>query len=245
VISRCLEKVSSTRYASVDELLRDLEGRTPTVPDSQAKARIVEGVWHKACQSIGEGKLDEAQRLCRQILEKAPDHEDARALQEQLQERSHQAQQLYLAVSQGMGSMSLEELITLVSETVEVFPNHPAGHVAQMRLAVKAREYRRAMENGLASASRDDWVGALSCLESARQLNPGATEVENAVRFATQVINQIRESRESIDRAVALGDGDRAMALARSLDHYRDEVRPKAAQESNGDGRETNQEPEG
>ncbi|MCY2928056.1 MAG: protein kinase [Planctomycetota bacterium] len=240
VVDRCLEKVSSKRYACVDELLQELMGCSSTSQDSQTEAAGVEDLWQNACQSIAEQRLEEAQHFCRQILVKSPHHENALALQEDLQMRFQQAQQLYSAANQGMGSASLEELVSLVSEAVEAFPNHPAGHVVQLRLEVKARQYRQTMENGLACARRDDWEGALSCFESVRQLNPGATEPENAIRFATHVLSQIHESRDSIDRAVESGDWNRAMELARRVDHYRDEVRPESARATgNGEGHET------
>jgi len=61
-------------------------------------------------------------------------------------------------------------------------------------------------------------------LERARQLNPGAKEVERPARFVTQVLQEIQDARQQIDGAIAVGDFDQALALARGVDAYRDEM---------------------
>ena len=225
IVTRCLQKDPAARYQNVTELLDDLEGkRHEDHAGSPDDPQSVESLWRCVCEHIEQGRLNDARRTCRQLLEMHPDHADARMLRDELEERYDQTLQLYTAMEQGLETIGLDTQIEMLREAVDAFSDHPAGRVVQIRLGVKTRQYRQAMGNGVAAAKRREWETALSHFEHARRLNPGAREPERLVRIATKVLDQIREQRERIDLAVNADDGHAAMDLARALDEYLDEM---------------------
>ena len=223
IITRCLQKDPAARYQNVGELLDDLEGKgLEDHAGSNGDAESVEALWRCVCDHIEQGRLNDARRACRHLIEMYPDHADAKALRDELEERYDQARQLYTAMEQCLETIGLDALIEMLKEAVDAFSDHPAGRVVQIRLSVKARQYRQAMESGVAAAKQREWETALSHFEHAKRLNAGAREPERLVRVATKVLDQIREQRERIDLAVNADDGRAALDLARALDEYLD-----------------------
>lgn len=225
IVRRCLDKDPAQRYGTAQELLEDLEG--PSLVEDESTPDGSEGLardWELTLELLGEGRLAEAGRVCGRILHACPEHADAAALLDQIEERSGQARELYGAIAAGLESLPLEELCALLAEAVETYPEHPAGRAVQIRLEHRSRQYRQAMEEALTSIRRRDWDSSVSWFRTARDLNAGAPDAERPVRFAEEVVRQVRETRQAIDVAIEAGHRTQAMALARGLDEYLDEV---------------------
>lgn len=227
VIQRCLAKDPADRYESVHEFLADLDGDLAV--DSSEDEPVedstddLEEMWEQARDFVEAESFNNALRICRQITEVCPDHADAKPLLAELQERHQQAGELYTAMEAGLEGLGLEELRGMLVEAVETFPDHPRGQVVQVRLEIKARQYRQAMEDGLEATRRGDWEGARASFARAQELNPSASAVRRAVHFVAQVMEFRQEVRRDIDQAVAAGDRRRALGLAEGLDEYLDE----------------------
>jgi serine/threonine-protein kinase len=226
VVARCLEKDPAKRYQSVDALLDDLEGRTPSpvddLGDADDAAGDVDTLWEEICCSVEKGELNAARQLCRRLLQRVPDHVEAKELLEELQERHQRAARLYAAIEQGLGSRSLDELDALLTEAMEAYPDHPSGHAAQVSLGVRVQQYLQATRDALAAVRRRDWAAAQSWIEMARGVNPGARETEGPARVLGKVLQQIEETRRRIDEVAAAGNWRRAEDLAQGLDEYLD-----------------------
>ncbi|MFH1516946.1 MAG: protein kinase [Pseudomonadota bacterium] len=225
VVGRCLEKNPDDRYQDVHQLLDDLEGRNVPAPvdDGETDSDLVgqvDSAWQQVCDRFAGQCFAEAASLCRRIVQACPDHADAQEMLEQIQHRHSQAEQLYTAISQGLDDRGLDDMNDLLSEAVAVYPEHPSGLVVQVRLAAKARQYRQAMEQGLAAAQDGDLEAALASLERARQLNPGTRATEEPVRLVGALVRNIQERRQQIDAAMAAENWDLAQGLARELDQY-------------------------
>jgi len=225
VIKRCLEKDPTMRYPTIQALLDDLEGRGESSEFDDNHEEETDTAWKEACQCIEENRFNDARRLCGHVLELCPEHTEAHRLLETLQERFEQAGRIYTAIEHGLDLRNLDELGSLLIEAVNLYPNHPQGHVIQKRLEIKARHYREAMEEGSGCLGLGDFEGALAWFERARQLSPGTTTSEYPVRFISRVLQKIQETRRRIDSAAAAGNRNRAMALARKLDEYKVWVR--------------------
>jgi len=213
VIRRCLAEDPDRRYASVHQLLAALKDRGD--PENH-----IDSMWSEACQLVENNQWPQAEALCRDILQQRPGHEQANAMARDIQSRDRLAAQLYAAIEQDLDRRNLEELGTMLVEAVNTYPEHPAGQAVQVRLGLKASQYRSAMQEGLASLHSADWTAATTWFGRARDLNPNTAEAEQAARFAANLLEQIHEARQRIDQAVAVGDRDRAMSLARELDDY-------------------------
>lgn len=226
VIQKCLAEDPAYRYPSVGRLLAALNGRTdPT--------HRIKRLWAEACQLIGAKRFPQAEELCQEILQRRPNHREARALLNDLQTRDQSATQLYAAIEQDLDRRNLEELGLMLTTAVSMYPEHPAGRAVQIRLQVKANQYRTAMQEGAAALRRADWAAAAMWFGRGRELNPGAVVSEGAARLATGILDHVTRARQQIDQAIAARDRDRAMALAREHDDYlnrtREQIQPSGA----------------
>ena len=232
VIARCLETDPSQRYDTVQDLLDDLQAESEILPSEPASGAedYVETMWRNTCCCVTESRLDQAQRLCRQILEVRPNHEHAAGVLSDIEQRERRASQLYEAIDQGVGHRSLDQLCALLEEAVGTYPNYPQGQAVQKMLQSRAQDYRIAMEQGKEALCRQDWPAAQASFEKARQLNPGTSATEKAMRFLAAVCRHIHQERQLIDRATRAHDWDRAMTIARRLDESVDGVIRTASQ---------------
>ena len=240
VVRRCLEKDPNDRFQSVHELVYEMDGRNETTPDPKAElAEQVEASWREAMQSVDQQKYARAMDLARNVLDQNPEHEHAGHLLAELQRRFDRASELYGAVNQTANASNLDEQLTLLAEAVDLFPDHPAGHLAQVRLELKSREYRQAIEQALASAREGHWSEARSWLGHAKDLNAGATEVERPLRLINDACQFVDQTRSSIDQAIRDGNESRAVSLARDLDDYVEQVTQSITADRDGNHRPT------
>lgn len=220
-IRRCLEKDPARRYQTVMELLEDLEADSTehidNGPDAQSR---IDYLWSSACESLDANRPEDCRRFCRQLIDLCPDHEEAREILAQLDARFEEAGGIYSTIEMGMSSRSLDELARLVIAAVDIYPNHPKGANVQIQLQARSEQYLVTMEEGLAALRQGSWEHAKAVFEKARTYNPGAVEVERAIRFAGAVLEQIAETRGFIDAAIEVEAFDRAMTLAEALDQY-------------------------
>jgi serine/threonine protein kinase len=222
VVNRCLAKDPSDRFQCVEELIESLDrGReAPTAVPAQPVVAGAEAVWERACEFVEHGQLRDAERTCSHLLELEPDHAHARELQAEIQQRYEEASALYEAIERDAANHPLEELTELLTEASELYPDHPAGRLVQVRLTMKARQYRSAMEEGLRQVGRAKWDVALSWFERATRINPGGPDAERSVQMVGDIIEHIRRERQRIDRAAEAGQRQEALTLARALDEY-------------------------
>ena len=236
VISRCLQKDPRDRCPDARELLVDLTG-PPREEDKQATADSeddasaeLDKAWQGACRYFDQRQFNDAMRLCRAILTHCPGHIEAEQMQEEIQHRDDQARRIYEAIEQGLDSRSLDEQIELLREAVDAYPDHPVGRVTQIKLALKSRQYRRAMEQGLGELAGGSWQTAQSWFQLAKELNRGVPEAERPERLAAQVLQEVQQARDRIDAAIADGNWDRALALAQAVDQYTEQMTTQAQQ---------------
>lgn len=222
VLARCLQRDPSARYSSATELLRGLAGE-PEQSETVTDQELDDGVsrmWAEACRCVEDGQLEQAQTACQRLLDHEPGHTQATAMIADIDKRDHQARQIYAVIEQDLDRRGLDELSLLLREAVSTYPNHPAGMAVQIRMQVKAGQYRQAMQEGLDAIRRADWPSAQSSFQRAISQNPGAVSAERALRFVMGVQEYVQESRRRIDQVAEAGNRERAMALARGLDEY-------------------------
>ena len=232
VVSRCLQKRPADRYSSLVELIDDLENkhRASEGDDldddmNQHESDQLEQLWERACHLAEAGSLDEASGCCTQILGVQPEHDEAKCMIQEIRNRYVKAEQFYKAIERGMGCKSLHELSTLLCEAVAVYPNHPDGHLIQTQLLSLAGQYKDFMREGITAISGGHWREALANFERARQFNPGLPAIIGLIDFVGEVIRNTDAAQASIDAAVEQRNRRKAMALARGLDEYVEQIR--------------------
>ena len=216
VVARCLAKNPADRYQSVTDLLADLHDHA--VDNSYGNDSETEAAWQEAVCCIERGAFNEARRLCQRILQTCPDHSEVSDLLAALCDRAEKAGQIYAVIEQGLSDRGLDELTTLLVEAATLYPEHPLGHVVQVRLGIKARQYHEAMEEGLRAVQQAEWLAAAACFKRAETHTAGTGQANRATQFVAALMARTEAARQQIDRAIAVGNRDRALALARRID---------------------------
>ncbi len=238
VISRCLAPNPDDRYSTVGELLNDLEGRQDPIGGEtiaeETDGEEVEHLWDQVGRCMVQGDLGTATRLCQRLLEACPGHGEARRLLEELQARYRQAEQFYAVIDRELDHRALDESVSLIREAIEIYPEHPTGHLVQTRLATRAREYGDRMQEGVQYLQQGLWDAALSCFRRVQQLNADAPGLTRAIELIHEVQQQTLSLRGYIDDAIRQGNRRRAMSLARALDEYAADVRLSIQSECGG-----------
>jgi serine/threonine protein kinase len=227
VVAKSLQKNPADRYATVSQMIEDLQGRGQTelalVPEvsaeSQAAKRAAD-LWLRASECVAAHDLSEAGRLCSQVLGICPEHNDAKRMLEEIQRRDQQARQFYAMIERGLGFQSLQELLHLLQEAVGIYPNHPDGRLVQTQLLSLTRQYDEVIHQAAAAINDGQWQVAQANLDRARQINPCSPAITRLCEFVSEVRMQIETTRHSIDAAVEQGQRDKALFLARGLDDY-------------------------
>jgi serine/threonine protein kinase len=215
VVARCLEKNPADRYQNVAELLDDLEEKPAAIALEASTGETVDETWERASHSFSQGDFNEAARLAEKVLEAKPDHTGARRLREELSARFGQAEQFYQEIARNLEAGDLSGLTDLVREAISIYPNHPAGHLAQVKLGARARRYRNVMEEGLQELQEERWESALECFcQVLKLINPGAVRLKPII----EVLTRIREMRREIDQTLMQREFRKTLRLARSVD---------------------------
>lgn len=217
VVGHCLQKDPAKRYADIEDLLDDLEGRHL---ETTGASSALDERWEQVRRFVSKRSFNAALRGCREILAECPQHAEARRTLEGLQGRYREAKRLYAAVEQDLDQRGLNELAGLVQAAVRIYPKHPAGLLVQSRLATRAHEYREHIRAGIDALLRGYWESALASLERARRLCPDTPRLAQAIEFVSQVLSHQATVRGYIDQAIRAGEKRRALALARALDQY-------------------------
>jgi len=213
-MQRCLHPDPHQRYRSIEELLNDLGG--------QGTETRIDMLWQQACKHLEDRQMEEARRLCHLLLEQDPEHPDASRLLAELDERAQRAGRLYALMGQWIDTMSLDELCQMAQEAVELYPKHPDGQAFLIQLSARSRLYRQSMHNGLAAAREGQWDSARNWLQQAVAANPGSIEAKRPAQAIESLLLHVNDQRQQIDRALAQRDSQRALALARNLDKFKE-----------------------
>ena len=170
---------------------------------------------------LGTKKLpDPSSNIIDDIIKYQPDDLDAHDLKHEIEERFSRANQFYKEILNHLEG-DLSELIPLLEEAVNIYPEHPAGHIAQIRIAVKTQKYSRFMREGFNALQADNWEDALICFKNAAKHNPSS---ENLIQIVERLA-WIKSTKNNIDAALQQENFDSAISLARYVDHYIDEMK--------------------
>jgi len=174
---------------------------------------------------MDENDLNEAGRLCDRVLSIFPEYNQARGMRDEIDSKFQQAKQFYETIKNGIGNQSFSQLLTLLDEAIQFFPDHPDGHLVQTQLQAVAGEFKNAMDKGDEAFGEGHWQQARRNFKRALELNPGSLRIAELIDFVDKVSQQVEAARANIDAAIQRQDWNKAMSLARNVDRYIDEIK--------------------
>jgi tetratricopeptide (TPR) repeat protein len=223
VIECCLSSDPASRFCDALELIRALDDESMAWDAEDRAAR--DEAWQDIESAMALGDFATAAGACNAFLQTWPNDQEARCLSEKLQTRYADAEQVYRQIEDGLGSGALGRMADLLQQAVNLYPDHPSGVRVQVQIASLAREFQECMKSGLRLLRCGAWEGALQCFQRAHALDHGSPAVLQALDFVTEVVQRVRSTRVEIDDAIRRRDKTMALAQARALDAYVDEVR--------------------
>ena len=157
--------------------------------------------------------LEEALRL-------DSDHSGAGELKDKINERFHQAGELYRIIGEGIEVTDLDSLLGILKEAAVIYPEHPEGAVIQTRLDAKAVQLTDALENGGVTMKKGQWETALHWLRRAIEIDPGKVQLKPTI----EALSHIKSIRGDINQALNRNDVNEARRLACLLDAVVEEM---------------------
>jgi tetratricopeptide (TPR) repeat protein/tRNA A-37 threonylcarbamoyl transferase component Bud32 len=214
VIRRCLHRRPEERYPDVSVLLEEVQAifDPQTGPREPAPA-----LWRLAGRSFCQGHFTEAREHCTHLLTTHPDHGPGKALRDLLHQRQTHAQQMMMRGEQEWVALSLNERLDFVENALTHCPDHPT---TQQRLAVvvqQARQYRTALEQGLAHFRHGNLETAQLYFESASRIDPNAVDSQLPLHRTARFRAYITRTQEQIEAALEREDWRRVYRLATCL----------------------------
>jgi len=228
IVACCLEKAPGNRFQTVDDLLDALSGKpsyninpdNETDPKTDRASDFLEETWQNATLCYTQGNFKKAAVLSNEILKIQPDHTQATGLKEELKDRFDRADGFYKEITLNLEG-DLFELFDLLEETIGIYPDHPSGHLVQAKLGIKAKQYRKAMEEGLDAMRKEHWETALNWYHKALEHHPTG---ENLCKVIDR-LSRIEDMKQKIEVTIQQRDLDTALYLGRSVDECIEEMK--------------------
>ena len=170
IIYKGLQKKPHDRYQTIIELIQDFDGRLQPQQENVSQEhdesceendspqngnQVISQLWDETLAKIHEPDFDAAILICRRIVGLDPNYAKALAALRELESRFEKARQFYAAIQNGMDTESLDHLVELLVEAVNIYPKHPDGHLVQMQLASRSRQFTEKMERRIELTRRD------------------------------------------------------------------------------------------
>ncbi|MBC2714915.1 MAG: protein kinase [Desulfobacteraceae bacterium] len=229
IVATCLEKAPEDRYQSVWDLLEDLEkgycsfkGPTNSRETKKNSAHEeIETIMQSASNCFSQGDYNESIRLIDKALSLDPENDAAQQLRTELQTRFEKAEKFYQTIAQNLKDGGLYELAELLKEAVNLFPDHPSGHLIQTKIAIKAADYRNNMEQGLHALQTNNWEEALEFFQKANQHHPNTVNLNPLI----EKLNTIKNLRMQINQALINSESEKALTIASIVDDQVDDLK--------------------
>ena len=174
--------------------------------------------------ALADNHLEDARTECKRILTWAPDHNEALALLEDLDNRYGRAERLYAAVAKDMDAQPLEWSAALIQEAASGYPQHPDASLVRQCVLERAKTYRQQLESGWRAVKNQSWGAASVLFAQAAHTNPGDAIAAALAELLTNLNQTISEGRRRINDALGAGEQGAAIALACQLDRKIDEA---------------------
>ena len=228
IVARCLNKNPDDRYQSVGELLTTFDCESALEIKSEDEldtegiriSERIDQLWSSASHFYKQRRFKRAGNLLDEILKILPDDIEAQYLKHEIEERFERAGQFYEEIIKNFEGDLIEQ-VSLLEEAVNIYPEHPTGHMIQTKIAIKTKQYCQAMQDGLNALRSERWESALACYHKAAKYNPSAEFLSTIIEW----LSWVKNTKNKIDAAMQQENFGIAISLARYVDDYIDEMK--------------------
>ena len=185
------------RYKNVSEVLADLESKRTdrtSVPLSTAAsfpATPREDIWKTVdVERFGLAavtakllrRYDEAAAYCYRVLAIEPDHQGARSILDEIEDRDRRAESVYRYLEAHLNDANQGELVLQLAKARGIYPNHRSDEYVGRHIEDRRRRYRNAMDEGFRLVRRGDKRAALQAFREAQEADPSDSHVSSMIR---------------------------------------------------------------
>ena len=179
-VGHCLHKNPAKRFANAGELVAELDAIASLPPETERPAPPTEDtrqLWRDARRFVAQGRLTEAMRLCRHLLQTEGENAHADHLLADLERRAARAADLYRDVKRQLRDsqdLDLAQAGRLLLEAESAFPEHPEASEVRRQWQDRSEAFCQARDQAARYAQSGDWESCRQALQRAANLNPRA-----------------------------------------------------------------------
>jgi len=230
IIACCLKKNPDERLGTTSDLLTaldDIVSKPMTKkPQAEEATNIAERsdednqaiiAFEKAKKLYDQNKLNETNNILRTISPDSSCQREANTLQRKIKERYSLAEKLYSQINSQFSEGKLSDLVDVIKEVCEIYPEHPDGISVQTKLLSMARNYNETLTVGRGYLEQEKWEDALCFYNHA----PSIEKCDPIIQRTVEVIEKITDLRTEIDIALKNEEFEKVMSLACIVDQQK------------------------
>lgn len=227
IIECCLEKNPDERFENTSELLKALDEieSSPMTKKTQAEeSTIIDDCFdgdnrdvidlEKARKLYGQNNLNETSNILETISPDSSCRHKANALQRKIDKRFSLAEKLYSEINNQIVEGKWLDLIDVIKEACEIYPEHPDGISVQTKLLSLVKSYNKILTAGRAFLVKQKWEDALSFYIQALNIQ----KHDPMIRRTVENLQIITDLRAEIDVALNNREFERAKSIAIIVD---------------------------
>lgn len=164
-----------------------------------SKTKRYRELWEKVSQCLSHQNYNDAANHLKEVLRIQPEDPEAKELMGKFVKRTAQARQFYQAIENSLeGENDLNDLVWMTQEATRLYPDCPEGRLAQLKVAGKSKQFRKAMEKGLETLKQGAWELSLKWFCQVQKLSPNSIELGHII----ECLSQIKDTRQKINEAL-------------------------------------------
>lgn len=219
VIKRCLEVDPDDRFQLVEHAIDALEA---TIGRGAAPGKTwlrQDGRWRKARRCLAKGRVHDARRLCKILLDACAYHPGAQAVLTELDRREAQALTTIGQLAANAHELPLDQALGHLRKTIHLLADHEKVARLFDSLEQRLTECRSALVDGLTCLSAGNLSRFAELLDQASTYDPGHVATVEACVRARDMVLRFQHARSRIAKVTADRDYGHALQLTRRYRH--------------------------
>jgi len=210
IIACCLKKNPDERFETTSDLLTALDD----IVDDDNQENIA---FEKAKKLYDQNNFNETINILETIAPDSSCRREANTLQGKISERYSLAGKLYSEINSQLTEGKLSELVDVIKEACEIYPEHPDAISVQTKLLSMAKNYNETLTVGREFLEQEKWEDALCFYNHALNIE----KCDPIIQRTVKVLEKLTDLRTEIDIALKNREFERARSLACLVDEQK------------------------